>query len=232
MQVHTQSLCLFCDTAIVKPVVQSENGHSTSWWTETKFGHSTKCVRFHLALIKHCISQSKNRFERQQPLTDCAIACEGHIHKQTTSQMGYVSLLLPCWSGWHWFGSASLLPPLCFYFISPGLCLLSWLPFIFRLKIAFHRGFRVVSGGKFGFQQLKLDFARAAQNVLANNHPSVSGCGLLGRTFRLWILNRNDWWWKKNDLKWVLCPTLKAGVWQSLDMIVCWEVSGKLFKNL
>lgn len=54
--------------------------------------------------------------------------------------------------------------------------------------------------GKFGFQQRALDFARAAQNVLANNHPSVSECGLFGRTFRLWILNRE--WLLEEKLIW------------------------------
>lgn len=57
-----------------------------------------------------------------------------------------------------------------------------------------------VSRGKFGFQRHKLDFARAAQNVLANNHPSVSECGLLGRTFGLWILNR-DWFLQENSFE-------------------------------
>lgn len=33
--------------------------------------------------------------------------------------------------------------------------------------------------GKFGFERHALDFARATQNVLANNHPSVSKCGCL-----------------------------------------------------
>lgn len=47
-----------------------------------------------------------------------------------------------------------------------------------------------VSKGKFGFQQHKLDFARAAQSHLTNSYPSVSVCGLFGRTFGLCILNR------------------------------------------
>lgn len=51
--------------------------------------------------------------------------------------------------------------------------------------------------GNFGFQQRVPYFARAAQNVLANNHLTVSECGFFGRTFRLWILNREGLLQKK-----------------------------------
>lgn len=96
------------------------------------------------------------------------------------------------WSGWHWFRHV-------FFFLCPYT----------YLRTASLGGFRgSVSGGKFGFERHKLDFARAAQSHLTNNHPSVSECGLFARAFGLCILNREWLLQGKKGFKWLLCPTL------------------------
>lgn len=242
--IYSISLLQICQTAFVlKPVMHGDRGiHSTSEWTEKKVGHCDQHAfnsefNLNLIFILHWsrIKLVKAKIDLKENSSWLMRACDGMRPRAHTSRQTESICL-----SWRWAEvdgidldpSHSFLhsapPPFLSYFVFSRGC-------HSQSHTANHLSRRLWSHtqrGKFGFQQRVLDYARAAQNVLANNHPSVSECGLFGRTFRLWILNRE---WKKNWFEMTGVSYLKSCrcVLGCTYFPMCWwETIERLFKIL